>query len=706
MARATLVLDADVSALRRAMGEIPGITRRAQAVMTSQARRGGSERVALDRSFGREHESIHMRLLRAREKQAKDATAKEASEGRRQVQNDADFARQRDSIHTQLARARERQAAATTRREASEGRKQVAADAAFARERDSIHARLTSARVARERAAQRGVDQATRERRAAGEAAGSGAASAAEGIASGAHGEIQAARQTVADRTSAINTSLVQRGTSETENAADNARIQARLRRVATGVPVDTAIEAIAGAQGFANALGGDSAAERARNIDATLSDVELAGAIDPTNVGGIVNMGAILRRRVQGSGPAVDALRGSILRGAVGTSFEGSVETDQMVTAGLPGLLRAISSGTANARTDTERNQLTAEIAQDFFAQLQAQAAGGRTVGVAANRTNTVRDALSNATRQNRMGLALAETARTGTPEQRAAFAAAFTKGADGQYTMNADVRDTPSNAARFFGTMFNNDAGALRNAMGANGLGGARQLMNAPDVDAIASYFGMTTASNGSQMREYDHVDELKGASLSPEQEAAMRHTRATEDRTRLLREAEARIAAQDPNATGAAGRLSNAAHTFANEHPWLTMGGISAGLPALAAGAKSLGGWALASMGGGPAALAGLAAVAGTGLAFYGDAKAAGSGVDAQGNRLSTGERATRGVAATVAESLFSGAAIVPLFRELISAVERIGSAPVTATVSPHDAAHAASANPPAGAPRVMR
>ena len=51
MARATLVLDADVSALRRAMGEIPGITQRVQAVMTSQARRGGRERVAVDDGF-------------------------------------------------------------------------------------------------------------------------------------------------------------------------------------------------------------------------------------------------------------------------------------------------------------------------------------------------------------------------------------------------------------------------------------------------------------------------------------------------------------------------------------------------------------------------------------------------------------------------------------------------------------------------------
>jgi len=210
--------------------------------------------------------------------------------------------------------------------------------------------------------------------------------------------------------------------------------------------------------------------------------------------------------------------------------------------------------------------------------------------------------------------------------------------------------------------------------------------------------------TNVGGVPMREYDAVERLKRASLTPEQEATMRATRATEDRTRLMREQEA--AGADARRPGLFTRASDALTSFATANPITAMLGGSAATAALGAGAKSLGGWALASMGGGPAALAGLAAGAGMGLGFYGDAKAAGSGVDAQGNRLSTGERASRGVAATVAETFFSGAAIIPLFRELISAVERIGSAPVTATVSPHDAAHAASSTPPAGAPRVMR
>ena len=79
MGRATLILDADVSALRRAMGEIPGITQRAQAVMTSQARRGGRERVSVEQSFAREHEAISMRLARARERQAKASAAAETT---------------------------------------------------------------------------------------------------------------------------------------------------------------------------------------------------------------------------------------------------------------------------------------------------------------------------------------------------------------------------------------------------------------------------------------------------------------------------------------------------------------------------------------------------------------------------------------------------------------------------------------------------
>lgn len=693
MGRATLTLDADSSALQRAFGEIPGYAAQAQRATTAAARRGGRERVAADVAFAREHEAISMRLARAREKRAKDAADKEKAEARKVVQADADFARERDRIHTQLARAKERADREATRASEREGRRQVRSAAAFAREEDRIHAQLTRARVQRAKAAQREIEQATRERRAQGREVGVQAAQVIGAVAADTHGRIQAARQTVAERTSALNTSLVQRGTSRAENDADNAMIQARLARVATGVAPEVAIQAIAGAQSFANALGGDTREQRQAGIRATLDDVELAGAIDPNNVAGIVNMGAILRRRV--SDPA---LRQQILRGAVGTSFEGSVETDQMVTSGLPGLLRAVSSGTANA-APADRQRITAEIAQDFFAQLQAQAAGGRTVGVSANRSNTVRDALGNVPRQNRLGLALAEQARAGTPEQQAAFAAAFTKDAQtGEYTMNPALRDTPSNAARFFGTMFNNDAGALRNGLGANGLGGRRQLLNAPDVDAIASYFGMTTGAGGREMREYDHVEELKRATLTPEQEQTMRETRANEDRTRIAREREA--AMRRDRSPGFLTRASDAITTFATNNPVTSMLGLSGGSALGAMGAKAGVGGLVAAVGALPATIMAALAGGGAALGAYGSMNTAATGVDAQGNRVSTGERVARGAAAA-ASSIFSFGPLISAITDLPAQFARVmRENPPVARIDPHDAAHVASGAAPGG------
>jgi len=687
MPRATLIIDADTSAIRRAMGELPGITSRAQTAMTGTSRRGGRERTGIDQTFAREHESIHARLVRAREKRAREETDKVKAEERKKVQADAGFARERDSIHARLSSARERRERDETQKVAAEGRRRVRADANFSREHDRIHTAMVRARVARERTAQREIDTLTRERRTLGRSVGGHVAPLVGTIATDEHGRIQAARQTAAERTSTINTSLVQRGTSQSENAEDNAAIQARLAQVRTGVAPEVGIAAIANAQSFANTLGGDTRAQRVANRDATLADVEFAGAIDPTNVGGIVNMGAILRRKVQDP-----AMRQRILRGAVGTAFEGSVETDAMIGSALPGLLQAISAATAHSTNDVDRDRITAEVSQDFFSQMQAQAAGGRTVGVSANRTNTVRTALSNAPRQNRLGLALAERARSGTPEQQAAFSAAFTKDAQGQYSMNAEMRDTPSNAARFLGTMFDNDDGALRNFMGAHGGGGAHQLMNVPDVAAIGSYFGMTTGRDGRAIREYDHVEELKGATVTDAQAETMRATRAGEDRTRLLREQEDAMARS--RAPGTTTRASDAATSFATAHPILAMLGMTSSTAALGAGAKSAGSAAVGLVGAGPAAIMALLAGAGLGLGAYGSNREAASGVGADGQRLSTGERVGKGVAATAAPFLFAPAGLLTSLNDLTAVIRELNANPMTATIAPADAAHVAS------------
>ncbi len=708
MSAAVLTILGDASGVKRALGETVLDARRASAAIHAQSRADASVRrqeLSNDGAMARAklREEAADRRAAASDRARQDRAAQAVRE--RGMQRESALARRAAADAAALERARtavagrESVARLTVASREATARMNLDDRAAARAERDERR-RTTVAereerrrtRVAEQEARKRARAQGRidRENRATGREAGGAIAQVATQVVTDAHGQIQNARQVLADRASGLNTVLGQRGTSVEENALDSAAIQRRLAEVRTGVAPEVALQAIAGAQSFANALGGNTRAERERAVQATLSDVEFAGAVDPTNVSGIVNMGAVLRRRVSDA-----SLRQRILRGAVGTSFEGSVEVDNMIGAGLPGLLQAISAGTANAQSPEERDRLTAEISQDFFAQLQAQAAGGRTVGVSANRTNTVRTALSNEPRQNRLGLALAERARTGTDAQRAAFAEAFTKDrVTGEYRMNTALRDTPSNAARFFGTMFDNDEGALRNFMGAHGGGGARQLMNAPDVSALGSYFGMTTGNDGSQIREYDHVEQLKRASLTPEQEATLTRQRAAEDRTRLLREQETHLAASRPG--GALTRASDAATTFANEHPWIAALGASVGTTALGAGAKALGGKVVGALGAGPAALALGSAVGGTALAAYGSSIQASTGLGPDGRPLSTGERVGKGLAAAAGPALFPVAALITAVQELTTAAREFRRSPMVATVSPHDAAFAGAGN----------
>jgi len=70
---------------------------------------------------------------------------------------------------------------------------------------------------------------------------------------------------------------------------------------------------------------------------------------------------------------------RHNLLRSFAGIGFQGSVETDQMITRGLPGLMEAWSTGTSGVSDPAEASRRRLEIAQDFAAQVQSQAASGR---------------------------------------------------------------------------------------------------------------------------------------------------------------------------------------------------------------------------------------------------------------------------------------------------------------------------------------
>lgn len=482
----------------------------------------------------------------------------------------------------------------------------------------------------------------------------------------------QDAREVFADRERRINDFLIETGGTAAERGGPhgtNQFIQDEIYR--RGLNPDAAIEALATSQHFASALQGRDQTERMGAIRATLNDAQFASVINPTDIAGTTRLGAVLRRRV-----GDETLRQSILRGAVGISFGGSTETADAVTRGLPGLLQAISVATANAPA-ADRDRITSDVARDFLAQLQAQTASGRTVTVAANRANTVRNALALPVRQDRLGHALAQ--RMSTPEEWAHFATAFTKNERGQYVMAPAVRDNASHAARFLGQVFGNDQEALTAFMATRGGAevagqGRAQLMERADVAALGSYFNTIENDAGQTVRQYDYVDELSRMTVLPGQEGEMRATRQQEDALRLQQEHEAalRDARNRDGRGGFWGTLANRGsdwwRSFSAANPF-TASGVAGGSTLGAVGLSGLAGKTLAmTLGGGPAALMAALAGAGTALGAYGSSATAATGLDAAGNRVSTGERVTRGAAAAASPFFFAFGPVISAIKDL--------------------------------------
>lgn len=390
-------------------------------------------------------------------------------------------------------------------------------------------------------------------------------------------------RRSLAERETSINNALVQlapQGATAAEMTSTNRFIQDEIRR--RNLAPDATIEAINRAQSFANALGGATPRARRDALMSTLGDVELASNIDPRNTAGLVNFGAMLRQR-----GVAEPVRQQMLRSAVGISFAGSVETADVLRGGLGGLLRSVSSATANAPA-SQRDQITRDVTADFLAQLQTVAQSGGTVTPTANRVNTLRTVLSNADTQNRLGQALA--GRTMTDEQRALFSGAFRRGRDGKYTLGSEFVNSPSEAARLFGGLFGNDPTATANFLGVRGGGGNRQLLNRPEVGLLTSYFGMTQDSTGRDVRQYELVNELKRTTLTPAQEAQIAEVRRGELSAEERRREEERRRRVGPSTVW--GRLSNAVDSFSAEHPFAAALGLGA-VPALGRMAARAGG-----------------------------------------------------------------------------------------------------------------
>ncbi len=548
MARAILSLEGDPAQLRSVFSGL-----RQDSRATAEAVRGDFQKMGAAASTA--YRQVARAAARNREKIVEEErkiteAARAGTEQRRQIV-EAEGSYRQNAARAPVATAARTESAVTT------------AVARESRRRVDIYQREAEAR---RRAFQR-----------TGRDAGGVVADAVIGASGQLVSEAGTVRRTVAQREQAINNALIQtvpQGANAQEIGRSNALIQSEIRR--RNLDPDAAVTALNTAQSFANSLGGATPQARREAIMATMNDVEFASNIDPNNTTGIVKFGAMLRGR-----GVNERVRQEMLRSAVGISFTGSVETEEALRGGLGGMLSAVSTATANA-PENQRDEITRQVVSDFLAQIQTVALSGGTARVTANRTTTLRNALSSPYTQNRLGEALA--GREMSPEQQAEFGRVFTRGRDGQYSVNREMAGRPNEVAAMFGSLFNNDPSAIMSFLGAHGGGGNTQLLNRPEARLLADFMGMTQDSQGRSVRQYELERQIAATTLSPTQTAEIANVRAGE----LAAEERRRTAQREQNLGTETlwGRLSNATEGFAAEHPFAS---AMLGLGVPAAGRK---------------------------------------------------------------------------------------------------------------------
>lgn len=646
-------------------------------------------------------------------------------EGQRAVQGQSQQAATRSAAAEQAAtravltenakrtQARQREVAAARTAEQqitaavlSENAKRTSAGTASQRARIRSLSEYVNAARAAEQQVTRVQQQEQRRRGNAWGQRASSAVSGAMGVGSTLHGQIQDARQRAARIETSLNTTLLQTGASNPEIAS--LRDQAMSYGRANHFSHEQMAATVGEAQTRFSALADRTPEGRRRAMQQTLQDMRFARLIDPENPGGLVNLSGMLRQRGVG-----DSARENILRRATGIGFGGSVEVQEMISRGLPGVLRDIATRTSNA-TPAQRDALTETAITDYFANIQGAAASGQSVTWSSNRLTALPVAFASADRQHRIGAALSR--RQMTDEQRAEFNQTFRRNRNGQYEMQESVRNSPSALAAFFGHQFNNSPLALSAFMGVGGGGGRRQLLNAPDVRLLNSYFGTQVDANGNTVRGYEAVNTLARQTITPEQIAQFEALRASEDSTKIADEENARQAALTDN-TNALVSLSRALTGFQANNPMLSAavaaGGASA-LPAIAGGAITAAGASSAAGGLAGVASAGLAGVAGAAALVLGAGAAGAYGVGEELNRRIEARdigRNADGSAQDRSRSIFEGSTWSDLVQELRGLPANLGTALRSASLSPQQQVHAAAlaatgANSPAPESRANR
>lgn len=530
-----------------------------------------------------------------------------------------------------------------------------------------------------------------------------GAAGGAVGFAGSAIGMIRDAQQARAGSTRALTHAVLGGG----GNAADVSTAQARVQAFAlrTGMTTDDVAAALVTGQQRGSVLQPAEGQTRTQALDAALETVAEANATN-TDAGGLL----AARGRLSGLGLRGDSLK-EAMRFSLRAADLGSVEVDQIIQQGLPGASRLMATRTAMLGPGASEDDRQAAALAAFRESVALQEVTSGEGNAPRNMANTLAN-LQGFLRTPRRQEAILTNIRTAeeqaniaTPEglarrnalrslRESMFEVDPTR-TGGAMRMKAG--GTPLELASRLTTATGGDANAAMSMLAGTGHGNAQSLL--ANMRGVLEFLGRTNASGqtgGARVTEMMNREGITDAEVTER-----RRIVESDEQSRINRLEETRLAALTTNTAGLQ-RLGDRIEGFAARNP-IGAAGLGAGVAGLVAllGAKVTAG----------VATVGLAAV---------NENAARTGTTLAGEQLSTGERVLRGALPIIGNVLGPlGSVILPalaggrdvsklapddarrdtgdIMQRTLADLNATLRGGITATVSPTDAAQAASTAP---------
>lgn len=387
MARAVLQIDVDTSGVRRAMGDLRGTARTAQAAMTAEARRATAQRDRIARDETRFKQRMDIETVRSQRDadRARAQSATQASRERIAASNRearVDVARMQTT--TQLFIASERAKTRAVEREEKQRTR-----AAQTEER---------ARVSAARAAAREVTRTDRERTRAGRDIGYGLR---RGLNVGGDAALNVGRVAYSQiRDERLQRAEANRGLTHALGGAGIRGFDAQAQRQVaafagqTGMSYGSVVDALVTGQQRGSAL-----ELRGRTPGAALSDA--LATVRQANATGTDAGNLLAARGRLGTAGISGGNLDEVMRFVQFAADRGSVEVDQIIQQGLPGALRLMSSRTAGVSPEHRQRAAVAAFRESVAVQEVMAGAGGRS-GQVSNAYSGFQTALNTPRRQD----------------------------------------------------------------------------------------------------------------------------------------------------------------------------------------------------------------------------------------------------------------------------------------------------------------